>query len=111
MIIATQSKEALQLPVFQIISQAAKELNVEVYVIGGYVRDFILDRAAKKDIYIVAVGSGIDLALKVSELIPHHPKGQVFKDYATASLRFDDMDIEFVGARKESYRTESRNPI
>lgn len=111
MIIATQYKEALKLPVFQIISQAAKELNVEVYVIGGYVRDFILERGVKKDIDIVAVGSGIDLALKVSELIPHHPKVQVFKNYGTAMLRFDDMDIEFVGARKESYQTESRNPL
>lgn len=111
MIITTQYKEALQLPVFQIISQAAKELNVEVYVIGGYVRDFILERETKKDIDIVAVGSGIDLALKVSELIPHHPKVQVFKNYGTAMLRFDDMDIEFVGARKESYQTESRNPL
>ncbi|HLV50658.1 MAG TPA: HD domain-containing protein [Flavobacterium sp.] len=111
MIITTQYKEALQLPVFQIISQAAKELNVEVYVIGGYVRDFILERETKKDIDIVAVGSGIDLALKVSELIPHHPKVQIFKNYGTAMLRFDDMDIEFVGARKESYQTESRNPL
>ncbi|HLW62412.1 MAG TPA: HD domain-containing protein [Flavobacterium sp.] len=111
MIIATQYKEALQLPVFKIISQAAKELNVEVYVIGGYVRDFILARETKKDIDIVAVGSGIDLALKVSELIPHHPKVQVFKNYGTAMLRFDDMDVEFVGARKESYQTESRNPL
>src|SRR5690554_835801 len=111
MIIATQYKEALKLPVFQIISQAAKELNVEVYVIGGYVRDFILERGVKKDIDIVAVGSGIDLALKVSELIPHHPKVQVFKNYGTAMLRYNDMDIEFVGARKESYRTDSRKPI
>src|SRR5690554_7452054 len=111
MIIATQYKEALKLPVFQIISQAAKELNVEVYVIGGYVRDFILKRGVKKDIDIVAVGSGIDLALKVSELIPHHPKVQVFKNYGTAMLRFDDMDIEFVGARKESYQSDSRKPI
>ncbi|HUH25125.1 MAG TPA: HD domain-containing protein, partial [Flavobacterium sp.] len=59
----------------------------------------------------VAVGSGIDLALKVSELIPYHPKVQVFKNYGTAMLRYEDMDIEFVGARKESYRQESRNPI
>lgn len=111
MIVSPNYKDALKLPIFSIISQAAKELNVDVYAIGGYVRDFILERGIKKDIDIVAVGSGIDLALKVSELIPHHPKVQVFKNYGTAMLRYDDMDIEFVGARKESYRQESRNPV
>jgi tRNA nucleotidyltransferase (CCA-adding enzyme) len=64
----------------------------------------------KKDIDIVAVGSGIELALKVSELLPNKPKVQVFKNYGTAMLRYKDTDIEFVGARKESYQTESRNP-
>jgi len=103
--------EALQLPTFKIIAQAAKEIDVSAYVIGGFVRDFLLKRGVKKDIDIVAVGSGIDLALKVSELIPHHPKVQVFKNYGTAMLRFDDMDIEFVGARKESYQSDSRKPI
>lgn len=103
--------EALQLPIFKIIAQAAKEIDVSAYVIGGFVRDFLLKRGVKKDIDIVAVGSGIDLALKVSELIPHHPKVQVFKNYGTAMLRFDDMDIEFVGARKESYQSNSRKPI
>jgi len=103
--------ESLQNKIFEIISNAAKELNVESYVIGGFVRDWILDRNHKKDIDIVAVGSGIELALKVSKLIPHHPKVQVFKNYGTAMLRYEDMDIEFVGARKESYQFESRNPI
>lgn len=111
MIQSSNYNEALQDPIFKIITQAAKELKVEAYVIGGFVRDFILERGSKKDIDIVAVGSGIDLALKVSELIPHHPKVQVFKNYGTAMLRFNDIDIEFVGARKESYRNESRNPL
>ncbi|RRA93972.1 CCA tRNA nucleotidyltransferase [Paenimyroides viscosum] len=111
MIQSSNYNEALQDPIFKIITQAAKELQVEAYVIGGFVRDFILERNTKKDIDIVAVGSGIDLALKVSELIPHHPKVQVFKNYGTAMLRFNDIDIEFVGARKESYRNESRNPL
>jgi tRNA nucleotidyltransferase (CCA-adding enzyme) len=70
-----------------------------------------LQRNFKKDIDIVAIGSGIDLALKVSELLPHKPKVQVFKNYGTAMLRYHDMDIEFVGARKESYTRDSRNPI
>jgi len=103
--------KALHNPIFKIISQAAQELGVESYVIGGFVRDFLLNRDFKKDIDIVAVGSGIDLALKVSELLPNHPKVQVFKTYGTAMLRFQEIDIEFVGARKESYQTESRNPI
>lgn len=104
-------KDALQDKIFKIIAQAANELNVESYVIGGFVRDLILKRDNKKDIDIVAVGSGIELALKVSELIPNKPKVQVFKNYGTAMLRYNDMDIEFVGARKESYNHDSRNPI
>lgn len=104
-------KNALQSPIFEIISKAAELLNIESYVIGGFVRDYILERNSKKDIDIVAVGSGIELALKVSELLPNNPKVQVFKNYGTAMLRFDDIDIEFVGARKESYQSDSRNPI
>ena len=104
------SKE-LQNPIFEIIAKASEQLNVESYVIGGFVRDLLLNRTAKKDIDIVAVGSGIELALKVSELLPKKPKVQVFKNYGTAMLRFEDTDIEFVGARKESYNFESRKPL
>lgn len=103
--------KALNNPIFKIIAQASTELAVESYVIGGFVRDYLLQRDFKKDIDIVAIGSGIDLALKVSELLPNHPKVQIFKNYGTAMLRYDDMDIEFVGARKESYSQDSRNPI
>ena len=104
-------KQALQNKIFEIISQASQELNVDSYVIGGFVRDLILGRSFKKDIDIVAVGSGIELALKVSKLLPDKPKVQVFKNYGTAMLRFEDTEIEFVGARKESYHFESRNPV
>jgi putative nucleotidyltransferase with HDIG domain len=104
-------KIALNNPIFEIISKASQELNLESYVIGGFVRDFLLQRDFKKDIDIVAVGSGIDLALKVSELLPNKPKVQVFKNYGTAMLRYKEIDIEFVGARKESYSEESRNPL
>jgi poly(A) polymerase len=97
--------------IFEVISQASQELNVESYVIGGFVRDLVLGRDFKKDIDIVAVGSGIELALKVSELLPSKTKVQVFKTYGTAMLRFEDTEIEFVGARKESYHFESRNPV
>lgn len=103
--------KALNNPIFKIIAQAGKELNVDSYVIGGFVRDFLLQRNFKKDIDVVAIGSGIDLALKVSELLPNKPKVQVFKTYGTAMLRYKEIDIEFVGARKESYTHDSRNPI
>ncbi len=104
-------KEALQNPIFEIITQAAANLGVDAYVIGGFVRDFLLNRNSKKDIDIVAVGSGIELALEVSKLLPNHPKVQVFKNYGTAMLRYEDIDIEFVGARKESYHFDSRKPV
>ncbi len=103
-------KEALESEIFTIISKASSILNINSYVIGGYVRDFFLKRGEAKDIDVVAVGSGIDLALKVSELLPNKPKVQVFKTYGTAMLRFNDVEIEFVGARKESYSEASRNP-
>jgi putative nucleotidyltransferase with HDIG domain len=103
--------EAIQSEIFTIISQASKELNIDSYVIGGFVRDFFLKRGTTaKDIDVVAVGSGIELAKKVAKLIPNKPKVQIFKTYGTAMLRFNDIEIEFVGARKESYSEESRNP-
>jgi tRNA nucleotidyltransferase (CCA-adding enzyme) len=104
-------KKALNNKIFEVISQASQELNIESYVIGGFVRDLLLKRDFKKDIDIVAVGSGIELALKVSELLPKKPKVQVFKTYGTAMLRFEEIEIEFVGARKESYNLDSRNPM
>ncbi|MDR6846090.1 HD domain-containing protein [Flavobacterium granuli] len=104
-------KEALNNKIFEVISEASQELNIESYVIGGFVRDLLLNRNSKKDIDVVAVGSGIELALKVSDLLPKKPKVQVFKTYGTAMLRFEDTEIEFVGARKESYNLDSRNPI
>ena len=104
-------KSALKHPIFKIISQAAENLNLESYVIGGFVRDFLLDRGEPKDIDIVAIGSGIELATEVSKLLPNNPKVQIFKTYGTAMLRAFDLEIEFVGARKESYNEDSRNPV
>ncbi|MEH6536568.1 MAG: HD domain-containing protein [Psychroserpens sp.] len=104
-------KEALHNDIFKVISKSAKELGVDSYVIGGFVRDFILNRGEHKDIDIVAIGSGIALAKQVSENLPNQPKVQVFKTYGTAMLVYNDMDIEFVGARKESYNEDSRNPV
>ena len=103
-------KEALQNPIFKIISQSAKELHIDSYVIGGFVRDFILKRGDIKDVDIVAIGDGIKLAKQVAKNLPNKPKVQVFKTYGTAMLRYNDIEIEFVGARKESYTEDSRNP-
>ena len=104
-------KNALQNDIFKIISNSAIELGIDCYVIGGYVRDFLLNKGSSKDIDIVAIGSGIELAKKVSQNINGHPKVQIFKTYGTAMLRYNNMEIEFVGARKESYSKNSRNPI
>ena len=104
-------KGALSHNIFRVITQASEEIKLESYVIGGFVRDHILQRGEPKDIDIVAVGSGIELAKKVAEILPHKPKVQVFKNYGTAMLRAYDMEIEFVGARKESYQKDSRKPI
>ncbi|WP_298263235.1 HD domain-containing protein [uncultured Lutibacter sp.] len=104
-------KDALSHPIFEYISKASNNLQLETYVIGGFVRDYFLKRDTPKDIDIVAVGSGIDLAKKVAEMLPTNPKVQVFKTYGTAMLRFEDVEIEFVGARKESYNETSRNPV
>jgi len=102
--------KAISSEIFKIISQASQQLQIESYVIGGFVRDFFLKRNTAKDIDIVAIGSGIALAEKVAGLLPNKPKVQVFKTYGTAMLRFKDIEIEFVGARKESYTEETRNP-
>ena len=102
---------AISSEIFKIISEASKQLHIESYVIGGFVRDFFLKRGTAKDIDIVAIGNGIALAEKVASLLPNKPKVQIFKTYGTAMLRYKDIEIEFVGARKESYSEESRNPL
>jgi len=102
---------ALQNKIFDTVAQAAKACNLKSYVIGGYVRDYILQRNFKKDIDVVAIGSGIELAEKTAGLLPKNPKVQVFKTYGTAMLHHEGIDIEFVGARKESYNRDSRNPV
>ncbi len=104
-------RDALTHPVFKYIQEVADRMNQDTYVIGGFVRDFILERPKPKDVDIVTVGSGIDLALEVSKKLPNKPKVQVFKTYGTAMLRFEDLEVEFVGARKESYNETSRNPV
>ncbi|MBT8273654.1 MAG: CCA tRNA nucleotidyltransferase [Bacteroidia bacterium] len=104
-------KEALQKNIFKTISDSAASLNVDAFVIGGFVRDHILDRGTHKDIDVVAIGSGIELAKAVSNQLPGQPDVKIFKTYGTAMIRYEDLEIEFVGARKESYNRESRNPV
>lgn len=104
-------KQHLTHPVFKTIQQAAHQLNVECYAIGGYVRDIFLERESK-DVDVVAIGSGIDLAKQVAKLLPNKPQVSYFKNFGTAMLRTKDhWDVEFVGARKESYNRNSRKPI
>lgn len=100
---------SLEHPVFKIISAVADELSVETYVVGGYVRDIFLQRTSK-DIDFVCVGSGIDLAEAVARKMGPKVKVNVFRNFGTAQIMFDDLELEFVGARKESYRTDSRKP-
>ena len=103
-------KDALKHPIFNYITKASRNINTKSFVIGGFVRDYFLQRGNQTDIDIVTVGSGIKLAKEVANLLPEKPKVQVFKTYGTAMLKYQNTAIEFVGARKESYTKESRNP-
>ncbi len=101
-------KEHLKHRVFTVISQLAGEQNLPVYAIGGFVRDIFLNRPSK-DIDIVIIGNGIAFAEAVATKLK--VKLAVFKNFGTASLKYQDLEVEFVGARKESYRLDSRKPI
>ncbi|MDG1477129.1 MAG: HD domain-containing protein [Vicingaceae bacterium] len=103
-------KKHIQHPIFGIIAEAASELKIDAYAIGGFVRDIILDRPCK-DIDVVAIGSGIKLAELVAKKIGNNTKVTVFKNFGTAMLLYKDYEVEFVGARKESYDRGSRKPI
>ncbi len=99
----------LKHPVFKVVSQICEENKLEAYVIGGFVRDLILERPSI-DIDIVVVGSGIELAEKSAKVL-RVKNVSVFKNYGTAHFRYKNLDVEFVGARKESYAENSRNPF
>ncbi|UJP63575.1 CCA tRNA nucleotidyltransferase [Mongoliitalea daihaiensis] len=104
-------QDALQAhEIFTRVGKIADKLGLETYVVGGYVRDFIMGRACK-DIDFVCVGSGIGLAEAVAASYTQHVPLSVFKNFGTANIRLDDYEIEFVGARKESYRADSRKPL
>ena len=96
--------------IFKIISDTSDDLKIETYIVGGFVRDLIIDKSVKKDIDIMCIGSGIDLAKAIQKKINPKTKVNIFKRYGTAMINFKGFQIEFVGSRKESYSEDSRNP-
>ena len=106
----TNLQQAIKLPVFEKISSYCKENNTECYVVGGYVRDFLLKRKSK-DIDILVLGNGIEIAKNIARSLDEKIQVTVFKTFGTAYFKYNDFEIEFVGARKESYTSDSRNPI
>ena len=101
---------SINLDIFKIISDSTEELGLESFIVGGFVRDLILNRSVKKDIDIMCIGSGIDLAKTVQKKINSKANINIFKRYGTAMINYGDYQIEFVGSRKESYSKDSRNP-
>ena len=110
MILQKDFSEVLTHPVFEVLQKAVAESNEKSYITGGFVRDHLLNRSQKKDIDVVALGSGIDLAKTVQKKLDGAKAVQIFKTYGTAKVHWKGIDIEFVGARKDSYSTESKNP-
>ena len=104
-------KQLIDTPIFKELQETADEMGLETYIVGGFVRDYLLGRGAKQDIDIVVVGSGIALAKAIQKKLKINRKVQVFKTYGTAMLQWKDVTLEFVGARKESYNIKSRNPV
>ena len=96
--------------IFKVVAEQAQQAGLETYVIGGYVRDLILERLSK-DIDFVTIGNGITLAQKAARALKPGLKVNVFKNFGTAQFKFEGVDLEFVGARKESYQRDSRKPI
>lgn len=103
-------KAHLNHKIFSIIAKVTESTGTDAFVVGGYVRDIFLKRDSK-DIDIVVTGDGIDFACKVAKETGNDPHVAVFKNFGTAMLKFEGLEIEFVGARKESYRAESRKPV
>ncbi|MBC7418934.1 MAG: tRNA nucleotidyltransferase, partial [Pedobacter sp.] len=98
----------LQHPIFNVLSVVADELGIDAYVVGGFVRDLLLERPSK-DIDVVVVGSGISFAQNVGRKL--NEQVSIFKNFGTANLKYQGLEVEFVGARRESYRSDSRKPI
>ena len=103
--------EHLTHPIFEAVSSVSEQMQVPAFVIGGYVRDIMLNRDYKQDIDIVVTGSGIDFAHKVAEKLGEDIPVSFFKNFGTAMLKYHGTQVEFVGARRESYRKDSRKPV
>ena len=104
-------KKTINNNLFKVISKYADEDGIECYLIGGYVRDLIIGFKNPKDIDIMVVGDGIEIAKKVCKNLNPKGKIKIYKNFRTAAFKYKNFDIEFVGARKESYKNSSRNPI
>ena len=102
-------EQLINYPILEIVARASAELGVEAYIIGGFVRDLILKRPSK-DIDIVSIGSGIALAELVAQQLGPDVHVSIFKTFGTAQIRQGDLEVEFVGARRESYSPDSRKP-
>ena len=96
--------------IFHLISSVADDLGLECYVVGGYVRDIFLERPSN-DIDVVVVGSGIEVASALKQRLGRKAHLSVFRNFGTAQVKYRDTEVEFVGARKESYSHDSRKPI
>ncbi|MBL6677473.1 MAG: HD domain-containing protein [Bacteroidetes bacterium] len=101
---------SLEHRIFKVISDVSDDLNIKSYVVGGFVRDLILDKSLKKDIDIMCIGSGIELAKSVKQILGKEIKLSIFKRFGTAMITYDNLQVEFVGSRKESYSSDSRKP-
>ena len=102
--------EAVSNPIFNNVAEVADQINQETYVVGGFVRDYLLNRGQKKDIDFVTVGNGILLAKELSNKLGNTSQVSVFKRFGTAMFKYEQTELEFVGARKESYSEDSRKP-
>lgn len=102
--------DKIEIPILRLVGQEADQLGLECYVIGGWVRDIFLDRPSK-DTDVVVIGSGIKLAEAVAKRLGKGTRLAKFKTYGTAQVKYHDLEVEFVGARRESYTRDSRNPI
>ena len=103
-------KKNINIKLFKVISQIADESNLECFIIGGYVRDLVMGKYEPKDVDILVVGDGIELAKKVCKKLTPLTKVKIYKNFRTAAFKYKNIDLEFVGSRKESYISSSRNP-
>ena len=109
--IHSKIKKNINNNLFKVISKCVNEDGIECYLIGGYVRDLVIGLKKPKDIDIMVVGDGIEMAKKVCKILNPKVKIKIYKNFRTAAFKYKNFDIEFVGARKESYKNSSRNPI